>query len=388
MKVSSPMKKPYLLTPGPTVLPESVVTAFAQPILHHRSPEFEKLFAQVKEDIKYVFQTTKEVLILSSTGTGAMEASITNLFSPGEKVITINAGKFGERWTKLSKVFGLKPVEIMIERGQTLDVKKLEEVVAANKDAKAILFQAHETSTGVVLPTQEIAKIAQKNNMLSLCDAITATGAFNLPMDEWGLDVVISGSQKAMMIPPGLAFLALSDKAWAATETSTIPHFYFDLKKERKAHASNQTAWTPAVSLIQGLKEALRLIHEEGLENRFKRHQMLAKATRAGVKAMGLDLLSEVPSPSVTAVKIPETLANGKKIPSIMREKYGVTIAGGQDELTGKIIRISHFGYIGEFDITTGLACLELTLNDLGHKVKFGSGVGAALEVFASEGLR
>jgi aspartate aminotransferase-like enzyme len=388
MKVSSPMKKPYLLTPGPTVLPESVVTAFAQPILHHRSPEFEKLFAQVKEDIKYVFQTEKEVLILSCTGTGAMEASITNLFSAGDKVITVNAGKFGERWTKLSKAFGLKPVEILIERGQTLDVRKLSEVVAVNKDAKAILFQAHETSTGVVLPTQEIAKIAREANMLSLCDAITATGAFDLPMDEWGLDVVISGSQKAMMIPPGLAFIALSDKAWSATETSTIPHFYFDLKKERKAHASHQTAWTPAVSLIQGLKEALRLIHEEGLDNRFKRHHMLAKATRAGVKAMGLELLSEVPSPSVTAVRIPETLVNGKKIPSIMREKYGVTIAGGQDELTGKIIRISHFGYIGEFDITTGLACLELTLNDLGHKVKFGSGVGAALEVFSQEGLR
>ncbi|MEO5668016.1 MAG: alanine--glyoxylate aminotransferase family protein [Bdellovibrionota bacterium] len=388
MKVSSPMKKPYLLTPGPTVLPESVVTAFAQPILHHRSPEFEKLFAQVKEDIKYVFQTKKEVLILSCTGTGAMEAAVTNLFSVGDKVITVNAGKFGERWTKLSKAFGLKPVEILIERGHTLDVKKLEDVVAANKDAKAILFQAHETSTGVVLPTQEIAKIAQKAHMMSVCDAITATGAFDLPMDDWGVDVVISGSQKAMMIPPGLAFIALSDKAWAAAETSTIPHFYFDLKKERKAHAAHQTAWTPAVSLIQGLKEALRLIHEEGLENRFKRHNMLAKATRAGVKAMGLDLLSEVPSPSVTAVKIPESLVNGKKIPSIMREKYGVTIAGGQDELTGKIIRISHFGYIGEFDITTGLACLELTLNDLGHKVKFGSGVGAALEVFATEGLR
>jgi len=388
MKVSSPMKKPYLLTPGPTVLPESVVTAFAQPILHHRSPEFEKLFAQVKEDIKYVFQTQKEVLILSSTGTGAMEAAITNLFSPGDKVITVNAGKFGERWTKLSKTFGLKPLEILIERGHTLDVKKLESVVAENKDAKAILFQAHETSTGVVLPTQQIAALAASHSMLSICDAITATGAFELPMDDWGLDVVISGSQKAMMIPPGLAFIALSDKAWKATESSTIPHFYFDLKKERKAHASHQTAWTPAVSLIQGLKEALRLIHEEGLENRFKRHHMLAKATRAGVKAMGLELLSEVPSPSVTAVKIPESLANGKKIPSIMREKYGVTIAGGQDDLTGKIIRISHFGYIGEFDITTGLACLELTLNDLGHKVKFGSGVGAALEVFAAEGLR
>jgi serine---pyruvate transaminase len=388
MKVSFPMKKPYLLTPGPTVLPESVVTAFAQPILHHRSPEFENLFAQVKEEIKYVFQTRQEVLILSSTGTGAMEASITNLFCPGDKVITVNGGKFGERWTKLAKTFGLSPVEIFVERGQTLEIRRLQELIDANKDAKAILFQAHETSTGVVMPTQEICQIAAAAGMLSVCDAITATGAFFLPMDEWGIDVVISGSQKAMMIPPGLAFIALSDKAWAAADKSTIPHFYFDLKKERKAHAKHQTAWTPAVSLIQGLKEALRLIHEEGLEHRFKRHQMLAKATRAGMQALGLELLSQVPSPSVTAVKLPESLENGKKVPSIMREKYGVTIAGGQDELAGKIIRLSHFGYIGEFDITTGLACLELTLNDLGYPVKFGSSVGAALEVFSKEGLR
>ncbi len=388
MKVSFPMKKPYLLTPGPTVLPESVVTSFAQPILHHRSPEFEALFSQVREDIKYVFQTQQDVLILSCTGTGAMEASITNLFCPGDKVITLNAGKFGERWTKLSKTYGLNPIEIFIERGQTLDPKKLQETIAAHKDAKAVLFQAHETSTGVVLPTQEICKLARDAGMLSICDAITATGAFHLPMDEWGIDVVISGSQKAMMIPPGLAFIALSEKAWKAAETSTIPHFYFDLKKERKAHAKHQTAWTPAVSLIQGLKEALRLIHEEGLDHRFKRHQMLAKATRAGMEALGLELLSQVPSPSVTAVKIPESLANGKKIPSIMREKYGVTIAGGQDDLAGKILRLSHFGYIGEFDITTGLACLELTLFDLGHPVKFGSSVGAALEVFSKEGLR
>jgi aspartate aminotransferase-like enzyme len=228
------MKKPYLLTPGPTVLPESVVTSFAQPILHHRSPEFEKLFAEVREQIKYVFQTEKDVLILTSTGSGAMEAAITNLFSVGEKVITINAGKFGERWTKMSKAFGLQPVEILIERGQTLDVAQLEKTLSENTDAKAVLFQAHETSTGVVLPTEEIAKLCLKHNVLSICDAITAVGAFDLPMDKWQLDVVISGSQKAMMIPPGLAFIALSDKAWKASELATIPHFYFDLSKERK----------------------------------------------------------------------------------------------------------------------------------------------------------
>lgn len=382
------MKKSYLLTPGPTVLPESVVTSFAQPILHHRSPEFMELFTKVKEDIKYVFQTSQDVILLTATGSGAMESSVSNLFCKGDKVITVNGGKFGERWAKIAGVYGLDPVEIFVERGRALDMEVLEKVVADNPDAKAVLFQAHETSTGVVMPTEEIARLCQQKGMLSICDAITAAGAFNVPMDEWGLDVLISGSQKALMIPPGLAFIALSDKAWAAADNSDIPHFYFDLKKERKALANSQTAWTPAVSLIQGLKEALRLIHEEGLENRFRRHRMLAEATRAGVKALGLELLSEEPSPSVTAIKIPENLTNGSKIPSIMRQKYGVTIAGGQDELKGKIIRFSHFGHIGEFDITTGLACLEMTLKDLGYPVEFGKSVGAALEVFAAEGLR
>lgn len=388
MRAYFPMKKSYLLTPGPTVLPESVVTSFAQPILHHRSPEFMELFSQVKEDIKYVFQTSQDVILLTSTGTGAMESSVSNLFCKGDKVITVNGGKFGERWAKIAAAYGLEPIEIFVERGCALDMQELEKVVADNPDAKAVLFQAHETSTGVVMPTEEIARLCQQKNMLSLCDAITAAGAFNVPMDEWGLDVIISGSQKALMLPPGLAFIALSDKAWSAAEKSDLPHFYFDLKKERKALANSQTAWTPAVSLIQGLKEALRLIHEEGLENRFRRHRMLAEATRAGVKALGLELLSEEPSPSVTAIKIPESLTNGSKIPSIMRQKYGVTIAGGQDELKGKIIRFSHFGHIGEFDITTGLACLEMTLNDLGYPVEFGKSVGAALEVFAKEGLR
>jgi aspartate aminotransferase-like enzyme len=384
----SPMKKTYLLTPGPTVLPESVVTAFAQPVLHHRTPAFELLFKEVLDGMKEIFQTSQDMLCLCATGTGAMEASITNIFKRGDKVITVNAGKFGARWTSLAKAYGLEPVEIKTDVGCTLEIKKLEEALKANPGAKAVLFQAHETSTGVLLPVREIAALCQKSNVLSVCDAITGVGAFNIPMDEWGLDVLIVGSQKALMIPPGLAFLALSDKAWAATETSDLPHFYFDLKKERKAHAKNQTAWTPAVSLLQGLKESIRLIREEGLENRFRRHEIMAKATRAGIQALGLELFSQSPSPSVTAVKIPDALVNGKKIPSIMREKYGVVIAGGQDELQGKIFRISHFGYIGEFDITTGLACLELTLNDLGHKIEFGKGVGAALKVFASEGMR
>jgi aspartate aminotransferase-like enzyme len=220
--------------------------------------------------------------------------------------------------------------------------------------------------------------------MLSVCDAITACGVFDLPMDAWGIDVMITGAQKAMMIPPGLAFIGLSDRAWASVEKSDLPKFYFDLARERKAQLKNQTAWTPATSLIQGLAESLRMIRDEGLHNVFKRHELLARATRNAVEALGLDILARKrPSTAVTSVRVPSSIADGKAIPRTMRDKYGVTIAGGQDELEGKIFRLSHFGYCDKFDITTGISCLELTLNDLGYKVEFGKGVGAALRTFA-----
>jgi aspartate aminotransferase-like enzyme len=234
------------------------------------------------------------------------------------------------------------------------------------------------------MPTQEIGKIAQNANMLTVCDAITAAGVFDVPMDTWGINVMLSGSQKAFMIPPGLAFIALDDKAWAKSESSDLPKFYFDLKKERKALHDNQTAWTPAISLIMCLQESLRLIKSEGIENVFKRHELLALATRNACAAMGLEILAKKsPSTAVTAVVVPKTIADGKQIPKVLRSKYGVTIVGGQDELEGKIFRLSHFGYCGKFDITTGIAALELVLNELGHKVEYGKGVGAALKTFA-----
>ncbi|MBY0470912.1 alanine--glyoxylate aminotransferase family protein [bacterium] len=378
------MKKNYLLTPGPTAIPESVVSVFAQPIIHHRTPQFEKLFEDVKAGLKYLYQTKQDVLMLAATGTGAMDAAVSNLFRKGDKVITINGGKFGERWTKIAKAYGLQPIEIKLDNGIAVEPKEVEDTIRAHADAKAILFQASETSTGVKMPTQEICKLAKNAGMISVCDAITACGVYDLPMDEWGIDVLITGSQKALMIPPGLAFIALSDKAWSMTESSDIGKFYFDLAKERKALGKNQSAWTPAISLIQGLQESLRLIKEEGLHNVFKRHELLAKATRNAVAALGLEMLAKkAPSTAVTAVKVPSTVKEGKQIPKLMRDKYGVVIAGGQDELEGKIFRLSHFGYCEKFDIVTGIACLELVLNELGHKVEFGKGVGAALKTFA-----
>lgn len=379
------MQKTYLLTPGPTPLPETVVSTMAQPILHHRTPQFETLFAEVKAGLKVVFQTQNDVLMLACTGSGAMEATVCNLFRKGDKVLTLNAGKFGDRWTKLAKTYGLQPVELFLERGQSVDLAQLDQLIAKNPDAKAILFQASETSTGVQLPTQEITQRARAAGMLSVVDAITACGVFDLPMDGWGIDVLISGSQKAFMIPPGLAFVALSENAWKSVSTSDLPKFYFNLTKERTAQAKNQTAWTPAISLIQGLRESLRLIQEEKLENVFRRHALQALATRNAVQALGLQLLSQSPSTAVTAVRVPDTIKDGKQIPKLMR-KHGVVIAGGQDELEGKIFRLSHFGYCGKFDIVTGIACLELVLNELGHPVVFGMGVGAALATFAEAG--
>lgn len=377
------LKKSYLLSPGPTPVPEKITSTFAQPIMHHRTTEFEGLFQEVRENLKYLFQTEQDVLTLAATGTGAMEAAVCNLFKTGDTVITLNAGKFGERWTEIAEAYQLKAVEIASDRGRSISPAQVEAAIKQNPQAKAVLFQASETSTGVRLPTAEICTLTKKAGLLSVCDAITACGVFELPMDEWGLDVLITGSQKALMIPPGLAFIAFSKNAWKAAETSNLPKYYFNLLIEKKAQVKNQTAWTPAISLIQGLQVALQMIREEGLENIFRRHEILAKATRAGVTALGLELFAlEMPSDAVTAVKVPSQISDGKAIPKIMRTKYGVTIAGGQSEMEGKIFRLSHFGYVTIFDVVTGLSCLELVLNELGYSVSCGTGVGAALKTY------
>lgn len=380
------MRKTYLLTPGPTQIPETVSSIFARPVPHHRTPSFMAVFEDVRAGLKYLFQTKQEVLLLTATGTGAMDAAVSNLFCKGDTVITLNAGKFGERWTKIAQSYGLRPIEIQVAPGETIEPQQVEEAIKKHPEARGILFQASETSTGVKLPTQEICRLAKMAGILSVCDAITACGVFDLPMDDWEIDVLITGSQKALMIPPGLAMIALSEKAWEMTAKSDLPHFYFDLQKEKKVISKNQTAWTPAISLIQGLQESLRMIRDEGLHNVFKRHELLAKATRAGAQALGMELLArKAPSTAVTAVKVPPSIKDGKMLPKLMRDKYGVTIVGGQDELEGKIIRLAHIGYCDKFDVTTALCCLELSLNELGHKVEFGKGVGAALKVF-SEG--
>jgi aspartate aminotransferase-like enzyme len=378
------MKKIRLLTPGPTAIPESVLAKFAEPIIHHRTSLFEAEFKILQDHLKWLFQTKQIVLTLTCTGTGAMEATVAGMFSPGDSVIVVNGGKFGERWTKISKTYGLSVDEIVLERGKSVSLQDLESRIIANPGAKAVLFQASETSTGALMPVRGIVELCKRHNKLSVCDGITAVGILNLPMDEWGIDVLITGSQKALMLPPGLSFLALSDSAWKAVESSKSPKYYFDLARERKMQEKQQTAWTPGISLIHGGVESLRMLKEEGLPALFARHEKLARCTRAAVSALGLEFFSNSPSPVLTTVKVPSAFSveQGKQIQKIMQEKYGVIITGGQDELQGKILRLSHFGYCDVFDVMTGIGALELALADLGHPVTFGVGTGAVLKAY------
>ncbi len=380
------MQKKYLLAPGPTPVPESALLAMASPVIHHRTPQFSAIFKEAAELLKDLFQTRMEVLILAASGTGAMEGTITNCLSPGDEVIAINGGKFGERWGKISEAYGLKVHWIKVEWGHAVDIAEVEKVLNDNPNVRAVLTQASETSTTVAHPVHEIAALTKDRDCLTVVDGITAVGVFDVPMDDWGIDVLVSGSQKALMLPPGLAFAALSEKAWKFTETSTCPRFYFDFAKERKNLGNDTSAYTPAVSLITGLLECLRLLKEEGLENVFKRHDRLARATRAACVALGLELLApESPSDAATGAFLPEGIDGGKFVKYI-RDDVGVTLAGGQDHLKGKIIRIAHLGYVDTFDTIIAISAIEMALKKFGHNVMLGAGVAAAEEIL-SEGL-
>lgn len=376
------MKKRYLLAPGPTPVPEHVSLEMAQPMLHHRTPQFSKIFAEAAEGAKYLYQTKEDVLILACTGTGGMEGCITNLFSAGDTVLVINGGKFGERWGKISEAYGLTVVWHKVEWGQAADPKEIKSLLDNNKDIKGILVQASETSTTAAHPIEELSKLTRdRDDIILVVDAITGLGVFNLPMDEWGIDAMITGSQKALALPPGLALVGLSAKAWNFADKSTCPHFYFDFKKERKNLADQTSAYTPAVSLVIGLRTVLKDIREEGLENVFKRHNRLARATRAGTKAMGLKAVApDSPADSATGVFVPEGIDGGKLVKSL-RDDFGVTLAGGQDDWKGKVVRIAHLGYVDTFDVIIALSALEMALKKFGADVEFGKGVAAAQEI-------
>lgn len=378
------MRKEYLRAPGPTPVPEEVLLAMAQPIIHHRAPAFAKVLEEVRDGLKYLFQTKGEVITFAASGTGAMEASVNNILSPGDRALCVRGGKFGERWSQICSAYGIETTDMDVEWGQAVDPAAIEKALK-DKPHRAVYMQASETSTGVRHPVEEIAKITRDSDTLLIVDAITAIGVFDVKPDDWGIDVVVTGSQKALMLPPGLAFAWLSERAWEAVDNSKLPRYYFDLKKEKKSILKNQSAYTHAVSLIVGLNVSLGMIRREGLENVFARHDLLARATREAATSIGLDLFApKAPSPAVSAICAPGGI-DGQDVVKTMREKYGTTIAGGQDRAKGKIFRLSHMGYCDKFDVLQTITCLEFALKDLGHKFEFGTAVGAAQQVLEGD---
>lgn len=377
-------EKLRIFAPGPTPVPEAVLLEMSKPTLHHRTKEFITILERVRKGLQFIFQTQEPAYVLSSSGSGAMEATVVNCFATGDEVLVIDGGKFGERWAKLTAAYGLKPHIHKIEWGTAASPDDVVKILKANPGIRGVLFQASETSTGAYHPVKEIADAVHRNSdALVIVDAITALGVSDLPMDQWGLDAVISGSQKAFMLPPGLAFLALSKRAQEARKRSNISNFYFNLKAEDKAAVGGETAWTPAVSLICGLDLVLQNMQKAGLPAVFNYHERLARATRAGVAAMGLELFAKAPSNGVTSVIVPASIPEGKKIVSYLRDQFGITIAGGQDQYKGKIFRLAHLGWFDELDMVTILGATELTLSKLGHRLEIGKGVGAALRSFA-----
>ena len=375
------LKKGYLLTPGPTPVPPESLLAMARPIIHHRTNEFRAILGQVAEDLKYVYQTKNDVFIFASSGTGAMEAAVANILSAGDKALAVTGGKFGERWQEICQAYKIDVTPLEIEWGTAVEPKVIKDKLSKEPDIKAVFTTLCETSTGVRTDIKTIAQITKDHQAVLVVDAISALGAEDLKTDEWGIDVVVSGSQKGLMIPPGLSFISINDKAYKAIEQSRLPKYYFDIKKAKKSFDKTDTPWTPAVSLIIGLQQALKMIREEGIENIIQRHKVLAEATRQAMKALDLELLApKSPANAVTAVKVPEGI-DGAAIVKNLRDKYDVWIAGGQAHLKGKIFRIAHLGYMNQFDIIVGITALEAVLKELSYKFELGAGVKKAEEI-------
>ncbi len=379
------MLKSRLFTPGPVPVPDRVRRAMAAPILHHRSADFLPVFRECRCGLQRIFQTEEPVLMLACTGTGAMDASVSNLLVPGDHALVVRGGKFGERWAEICEAYGVRTTCIDVEWGQAVDPAEVEAALEASPEICAVLLQASETSTAVRHPVREIAEIVRRSeDRLLIVDAITAVGVYDLPMDAWGLDVVVSGSQKAFMLPPGLAFIALSERARRFQERGGSPKYYLDLAAEMKNQPTDQTAWTSPVSLLVGLAEALRIIlDEQGLEATWRRTEALAHATREAMRALGLDLLApDAPSPACTAVRVPEGI-DGPALRKHLRDELGINTADGQGKLKGKIFRIAHLGYYDRFDAIISVAAVEMALTKLGWNGPRGAGVARATELLS-----
>ncbi len=381
------IKKQRLLTPGPTPLYPPALHAMMASDIHHRTEDFRTIYKSVLADLKEVMGGSGDILLFASSGTGAMEASVSNLFSRGDKVIVCSAGKFGERWAEITKAYGLEVNVLKAEYGDVVTPDRVEAALAATPDTKGVFVQASETSTGAAHDVRAMGRAISKTSALFIVDAITGLGTMPLDIDGWGLDVVIGGSQKAFMVPPGVAFLSISQKAWKQSETATLPHYYFDFKKEKKSGAAGESSWTPSTALILALGEALRYVKEVGMANLIENAQLLARATRAAVQELGLELFAAgSPGASVTAVKAPRGMDSGVIVKEF-RKRFGAIIANGQGSMKGQIFRIAHLGYFDFADLFGVIAGLELILHANGHAVKFGSGVAAVERIYAEAAI-
>lgn len=386
--------KQYLMTAGPTPLPPAVSQVMAEPILYHRAPAFIEIYARALERLRRVYQTENEVLSFASSGTGAMESAVANLIAPRDAAVVASCGKFGERWAELCEAYGAETVHLETDWGEKIDPARVDDALAsAGGRAKALFTTQSETSTGVVNDVQSLTEVAHAHGAVIAVDAVSGLGVVDLPTDEWDLDVVASGSQKALMCPPGLAFASVSERALAVAADARARgarNYYFDWEKTLKGQRKDppDSPFTPAVTLFRALDVALELIEEETLPHVFHRHAILGRAAREAVRGLGLEIFGSDDENSnvVTAVRVPEGV-DGAKIPKTMRDTYGITIAGGQGHMKGKIFRIAHCGYYGAFDILSTIAALEMTLDQLGVDVTFGAGVGRAQDVFARAGL-
>ena len=386
--------KQYLMTAGPTPLPPAVSQVMAEPILYHRAPAFIEVYARALERLKRVFQTEGEVLVFAASGTGAMESAVANMVAPGDVAVVASCGKFGQRWAELCDAYGAETVHLEVEWGERIDPARVDEALASTGGkAKAFFTTQSETSTGVMNDVRALTETAHAHGAAIAVDAVSGLGVVDLPTDEWGVDVVASGSQKALMCPPGLAFAAVSERALevaAGARERGARSYYYDWERTRKGQLKDppDSPFTPAVTLVRALDVALDMIEQETLPKVFERHAILGRATREAVKALGLELFGpeDDNANAVTAVRAPEGV-DGAAIPKVMRNSYGITIAGGQAHLKGKIVRIAHCGYYGAFDILSTIAGLEMTLDGLGADVQLGTGVAAAEGVFAAAGV-
>ena len=377
------MKKQFLFTPGPTPIPPEALLAMAAPIDYHRSEDAVALIKDVLEKLKHVFQTENDVLFLTSSGTGAMDGAVANLLCNGDKVIVIRSGKFGERWSEICDAYGIDVIPIDVRSGDSVAPEAVEAELSDNPDVQAVYATLCETSTGALHDIEALAGITKHTPTLLVVDAVSALGADDLQMDNWGVDVVVSCSQKGLMTPPGLAFAALNNRAWQAVERSDLPKYYLDFRKAHESGLNGSVPYTPAVTLLIALQIALNRISDEGIQNTITRHNRMALATRNAIKAIGLPLFATSPANTLTSIRLPEEI-DGKAFVKMMRDRHGITYAGGQGELSGKIVRIAHLGWMNENDVIVAISAFERGLTEIGYDMELGTGVSAVQEIFTN----